>query len=100
MENMERLVYHFSQGRDDFAQSGEALVDVGPYFEASAFGAGGVGPLRAGQIDQRDLAGLLRRQARRRVVAALREDEREDGVRAARRFVHVRRRHRPAFAVR
>ena len=89
--------YHFGEGGDDFAESGEALVDVGSLLQAGPFRSRRVGPLRASKIHERDLAHLLRRQVRRLIEAPLREDDGEHGVRSARRFVHVRRCHRPFF---
>lgn len=89
------VCYHFGESRDDFAESGQTLVDVGSFLESSAFGAGSVGSLRSGQIDQRYFADLLRRQAGRLIETALGEDQRENGVRPARRFVHVGGRYRP-----
>ena len=83
------------QGRDDLAERGEALVDVGALPEPRALGARGLCALRAGQVDEGDLADLLGGEAGGRVVLVLREDDGEDGVRARRRLVHVGRRHSP-----
>lgn len=53
-----QTTYDFSQGGDDFAERRQRLVDVGTFLEPGTLGAGGVGPLRTGQIYQRDLAHL------------------------------------------
>ena len=83
------------QGRDDLAERGEALVDVGALLEPRARGARRLGALRACQVDEGDLADLLGGEAGGRVVLVLREDDGEDGVRAGGRLVHVGRRHSP-----
>ena len=82
------------KGRYDLAESGERLVDVGALLEACALGARRVGALAARQVHQADLAHALGVQLGVRVASLLRQYEREDGVRAATRLVHVRGGHR------
>lgn len=50
--------HHFSESRNNFAQSGEGLVDVGSLLESCALRSCGVGSLAASQIHQTDLAHL------------------------------------------
>ena len=38
--------------RDDVAKGGERFIDAGAFFQAVTGGAGAVGALRAGQINQ------------------------------------------------
>jgi hypothetical protein len=82
------------EGRDDLAQSGEALVDVGPLLEPRPLRPRGLRPLRARQVHQRDAAHLLGGEPAVRVVLVLGEDDGEDGVAAAAALVHVGSGHR------
>ena len=92
---LKRMYRGLCEGGDDLAERGEALVDVGALLEPRARGARRLGALRAGQVDEGDLADLLGGEPGGLVVLVLREDDGEDGVRAGGRLVHVGRRHSP-----
>ena len=73
------------------------LVNVGPFLEPLAAGAGLDGPLRPGQIDERHPADFLAADAALPIGQRLRQDDGEDGVRPRGLVVHVGRGHRPVL---
>lgn len=84
--------YNFCQRRNDLAQRGETLVNVGAFLQSGALSAGRVRPLGAGQIDQTNLRNLLGLEAGHAILALLGEENRKHSMGSRARLVHVGRR--------